>query len=171
MDQIRAATVDDAASIAHVHVASWRSTYHGIVPQPYLDGLDEAERTEDWRTWLAAGAAVFVAERNSAVVGFIAGGAIRKAVEGYDAEAYTIYLLQQYQRQGIGIGLLNTLAMHLRNEGLNSMVVWVLEDNVSAGFYTASGAVRVGSKEMDIGGKTLLAVAYGWPRIGELIHR
>jgi hypothetical protein len=43
---IRRAEPRDAAGIAHVHVASWRTTYRGIVPDSYLDALDEPERAE-----------------------------------------------------------------------------------------------------------------------------
>jgi hypothetical protein len=45
---IRAADVDDAPAIAAVQVASWRTTYPGIVAQTHIDGLSVAERTIAW---------------------------------------------------------------------------------------------------------------------------
>jgi hypothetical protein len=38
--EVRRAVSGDAASIARVHVESWRSTYAGIVPEAYLRSLD-----------------------------------------------------------------------------------------------------------------------------------
>ncbi len=49
---IRAARLEDAGAIAHVHVESWRTTYAGIVPDAYLAGLDEILRTRLWHEWL-----------------------------------------------------------------------------------------------------------------------
>jgi GNAT superfamily N-acetyltransferase len=168
MAEIRAATLEDAAAIAHVHVASWRSTYRGIVPDDYLDGLDEGARTEDWRGWLASAALVFVAVEDGRVVGFVAGGLNREAEEEYDAELYTIYLLKQYQRRGIGAALLMTLAARMHREGLRGMVVWVLETAASVGFYLGSGAVRVREKEMEIGGSVLKITGFGWRELGAI---
>ena len=36
---IRPATAADAAQIARVRVDCWRSTYRGLVPDAYLDGM------------------------------------------------------------------------------------------------------------------------------------
>jgi len=36
---VRRATIDDAVDIADVHVATWRATYRGLMPQSLLDGF------------------------------------------------------------------------------------------------------------------------------------
>jgi L-amino acid N-acyltransferase YncA len=165
---IRPAVEADAGSIAHVHIASWRSTYSGVVPDEYLAGLDETVRAVNWREWLGLGVPVFVAVQDGLVVGFISGGPIRKSIEDYDAELFTIYLLEQSQRRGIGSALLRRLAESLVAGGFKKLAVWVLEDNQSYSFYERSGARRVSSKEIDIGGAPLPVVAYGWPSIQAL---
>jgi hypothetical protein len=43
------------------------------------------------------------------------------------------------------------------------MIAWVLEKNPSREFYAKSGAQFITSKEIEVGGATLLEVAYGWP--------
>jgi L-amino acid N-acyltransferase YncA len=166
MSRIRVATVKDAAAIAHVHVESWRTTYAGIVPEDYLASLDEGAREASWREWLTLDVDVFVAEVEGDVVGFVGGGAIREPVEGFDAELFAIYLLRKAQRRGIGMALLKRLAASLRERGFGGMVAWVLEDNSSGGFYSRSGAMRVASKEMEVGGVMLPVVAYGWSDLG-----
>lgn len=40
---IREAIESDVEAIAHVHVASWRETYPGIMPQPILDSLSKTQ--------------------------------------------------------------------------------------------------------------------------------
>lgn len=46
---IRKARLKDAEGIARVHVDSWRTTYRGIIPDDYLNGLSYEQRTELWK--------------------------------------------------------------------------------------------------------------------------
>jgi L-amino acid N-acyltransferase YncA len=162
MRLIRAATEEDAGLISHVHVESWRSTYKGIVPDQYLAELDEAAGAVRWREAIASDVRIFVAVEDDEVVGFAAAGAIREPLDGYDAELGAIYLLERVQRRGIGDALLRAIAGSLGAGGFKSMVVWVLESNASSHFYERLGGVRIASKEIEIGGLSLPAVAYGW---------
>ena len=109
---IRRATADDAAAIAEVHVASWRTTYPGIVDQSYIDNLSVDERAAKWTQRLSAtdsaASDILVAttpERR--IVGFISGGLIREAFAEYDAELHAIYLLESFQGMGLGSRLSN----------------------------------------------------------------
>ena len=52
--RIRRATVDDAVAIARVRVESWRTTYRGMIPQPYLDGMCVEASATLWDKSLAA---------------------------------------------------------------------------------------------------------------------
>jgi L-amino acid N-acyltransferase YncA len=67
------------------------------------------------------------------------------------------------------MALLRRLAGALNERGYRSMVAWVLEDNSSGDFYSRSGGVRVGSKEMEVGGVMLPVVAYGWGDLGAVV--
>jgi L-amino acid N-acyltransferase YncA len=162
MLSLRPATALDAAAIAHVHVQSWRTTYAGIVPADHLAALNQAERALQWQDWLTRGIPVYVAELDGEIVGFISGGPIREPLQTYDAELYAIYLLESAQRQGAGTALLKKLAESLSAKGFTSMIVWVLAQNPSRHFYEKSGAQLVSTKEIDIGGVTLVEVSYGW---------
>ncbi|HEY1741902.1 MAG TPA: GNAT family N-acetyltransferase [Granulicella sp.] len=166
---IRAATQDDASSISRVHVESWRTTYRGIVPDQFLADLNVEERAVRWREVLRSDPYIFIAELDGKVVGFISGGAIREPLEECDAELFAIYLLAETQGKGIGTSLLMELAKHLEAAGFQSMAVWVLEANVSRGFYERSGAVRVTEKEIEIGGVLLPVVAYAWPSFKAIV--
>lgn len=167
---IRAARLEDAAAIAHVHVESWRTTYAGIVPDAYLAGLDETLRTQLWREWLSGETLVFVAEWNGRLVGFANGGKNREPIEACDAELYALYLLKDAQKRGIGAGLLQAMANALLERNFKSMAVWVLEQNRSRDFYQKTGAHLAISKVIEIGGAKLMEVAYAWPDLKALTN-
>jgi GNAT superfamily N-acetyltransferase len=170
---IREANLADAAAIAHVHVASWKTTYSGVVPDAYIDSLNQVERTQTWEEWFrTAPMSVFVAEDAAGIFGFANGGAIRGQVGEpgeYDAELYAIYLLQASQRRGAGRALTQALASSLARKGFRSMVVWVLEQNPAVQFYQCLGAVPVARQNIQIGGLDLAEIALGWPRLDRLI--
>jgi GNAT superfamily N-acetyltransferase len=165
MSSIRLAEVRDAAAIARVHVKSWLTTYKGLVPEEYLASLNEAERVPLWQEWLTRDISVFVAENEGKIVGFAGGGPIREPLAAYDAELYTIYLLEEVQGRGIGRNLLSTVAEALVRKDHTSMLVWVLEQNPAVRFYEKTGAEHLMSKQIEIGGVFLSELALGWPDI------
>lgn len=168
---IRKAEPDDAAGIAHVHVQSWRTTYKGIVPDAYLDSLDEPDRTQLWGDLLGGDYDIFVAEREGLIVGFIMGGRCRDRTQQCDGELYAVYLLKEVQRARIGRDLVRELAHALRRRGLRKMAVWVLARNPAKGFYTRMGAHFVRAKQIEIGGAALMEHAYVWDDLEALMRR
>jgi GNAT superfamily N-acetyltransferase len=167
--RIRKATLDDADSIARVHVESWRTTYAGIVPRAYLDSLSIDTRTQTWRMHLAApDPLIFAAESASQIIGFACGGKQRDPSLAFDGELYAIYLLHTWQRQGIGRALTHAIARELHVRSFRSMIVWVLERNPAVSFYQALGGSPAGEKPIDIGGARLTEVAFGWPSLRTL---
>ena len=164
--RIRPATPADAAAIAHVHIASWKTTYPGIVPDAGIAALREEDSRQRWQERLeAADIPIFVAEFDTGVFGFLAGGPIRKPIEDYDGELYALYLLQSHQRLGAGRALVHQLASTLHSQGFQSMLVWVLEANPAVGFYQHLGAVQVTRQTIEIGGANLSELSFGWPSL------
>jgi GNAT superfamily N-acetyltransferase len=167
--RVREATLEDGAMIAQVHLASWRTTYAGIIPQAYIDGLRWEDGAARWVTRLQEKTnAVFVAEDDAGLFGFIAGGAIMHAVDGYDGELGAIYLLASHQRKGAGRALVRRLATELRRQGFRNMAVWALKKNSACGFYQRMGGAQVAEQMIEIGGVTLPELAFGWADIGVL---
>jgi GNAT superfamily N-acetyltransferase len=167
---IRKAKIEDAGSIAHVQVETWKTTYVGIVSDVFLTSLNEEERTQGWQEQILAGnVLIFVAEDETGIFGFAAGGEVRERLDDYDAELYAIYLLRERQRQGVGRILGLALASALQTRGSTSMLVWVLEQNPSVSFYERLGAVQIARKIINIGGADLQELAFGWPSLDRLI--
>jgi ribosomal protein S18 acetylase RimI-like enzyme len=167
---IRPAEPQDALAIAEVHVASWRTTYRGIVPDVYLSGMHPDRVAARWRVAISNSELLLVASStNSKLVGFIVGGVIRSPLPGYDAEVYAMYLLAEAQRHGIGSALLRELAKTLWQRKLRSLSVWVLAANSAQKFYQRMGAVPLSERIMEIGGAPLRALAFGWPDMSCLL--
>jgi ribosomal protein S18 acetylase RimI-like enzyme len=167
---IRKAKIEDAGSIAHVQVETWKTTYAGIVSDVFLASLNEEDRMRSWQEqMLADSISIFLAEDETGIFAFAAGGEVREKLDDYDAELYAIYLLRERQRQGVGriVGL--ALASALQARGFTSMLVWVLEQNPSVSFYERLGAVQVARKIINIGGADLQELALGWPSLDRLI--
>ncbi len=164
---VREAECRDAAGIAQVHIASWRTTYRGIVSDEVLARLTVEPRERYWAGLLCGeerSQAIYVAEDAAgAIVGFADGGPERAGRLGYAGELYAIYLLQEHQRKGLGRRLTLAVARRLAEAGMPSMLVWVLANNrLGRGFYEALGGRQVAEQPVEIGGATLTEVAYGW---------
>jgi GNAT superfamily N-acetyltransferase len=170
---IRPADLGDAAAIARVHVASWQSTYPGIVAQEHIDLRSVEDRTRMWVTVLRGEtdtvAHVFVGVGSTGqVVGFISGGPIRDPWPPFEGELYAMYLLAAVQRHGLGRKLIRAWAADLLDRGLNSAIVGVLAGNPACQFYERLGARRVRDGTYTLGGHAYPEVWYGWDSITSL---
>lgn len=170
---IRRATIEDASAIAAVHVASWRTTYRGIVPAEFLAGFNLSERAAMWHEQLErdpSGHCVLVAVDDvGAIIGFAAGGKERTGDAEYDGELFALYLLEQSQRQGVGRLLVHQIVHALVAQGRHAMLVWALGDNPARRFYERLGGRLSRERTISIGGKALTEVGYGWHDLVELL--
>ena len=168
---IRAATAEDAETIAQIHVASWRESYAGLMPAQALSDLDVTERARLWRGILAGGppsGAIFLLEfAREGPAGFASCGAQRSdrlRDSGYPGEFEAIYILERGQRRGGGRALMRVMARHLLAQGWGSASVWVFRDNAPARrFYEALGGLATGiDGSWTTLGLTLPDMSYGW---------
>lgn len=169
---IRPATKEDAEDLALIHVEGWRASYDGLVPAEFLAGLDRDHYEKNWREWLETGTteALIAHDPDGNPAGFVSFGKLRTPIPGmspirplYAAEIYAIYILPAYWRAGLGRRLLGEATEALREKRQKSLCLWVMEGNKRAvSFYKALGGQRVGSKKVEIGGRTLTEIAFGW---------
>jgi len=165
----RRAVVADAAEIAAVHVDSWRKTYAGMLPEGYLASMEVGDYEDRWLRTLQDPyhrSLVYVAEEDGRVVGFASCGRERDGDVRYDGELYAIYLRVAAQHRGHGRALVAVAADALALQGMTSMVVWVLRENVPArGFYERLGGVYLRERRLDLGLGMVLdvpEVSYVW---------
>jgi ribosomal protein S18 acetylase RimI-like enzyme len=153
---IRPAGTTDSLGIALVHVRSWQAAYKGLLPQPFLDGLDPVQRGQVWGRYLSqgrrAGEAVLVAEAHGNVVGFVSVGPSRDADADCQGEVWAIYLLADFWGQGMGRALMGAASESLRDAGFTEATLWVLDTNERARrFYEAAGWAPDGVSKEDSG--------------------
>lgn len=101
-------------------------------------------------------------------MGFASCGPARDEKE-FGGELYAIYVDQRSQGKGIGRSLVRLVVQDLRTRGFDSMLVWVLAENPFRKFYEALGGKHVRTRDIEIGGKTLKELGYGWKRLDSAI--
>jgi ribosomal protein S18 acetylase RimI-like enzyme len=166
----------DAEELARVHVASWRETYRGLLPDAFLARMSEPGFTRRFRRALARpgdGVTLAAADRYG-LVGYAQGAASRRDTAGLanggEAEIATLYVLRQAQGHGLGRQLMTETARALAGQGAASLMISVLRDNIRArGFYEHLGGLADPPRqEPGPGGRLLYEVAYRWADISRL---
>lgn len=182
MIAIRKARMADAVAIAAVHVAAWRNTYPGILPDQYLAKLSVSRQAMHYDQAIRTGTGVLVAIASGAdvapggaarIVGFTTAGKPRRGeVSGQvlgEGEIETLYVLDDWRERGIGRRLLCAAAGHLAEAGCRSAYLWVLRDNPSRWFYERLGGRSVAEAEVRVAGQGLIQTAFTWDPIDKLL--
>jgi ribosomal protein S18 acetylase RimI-like enzyme len=166
---IRPALPADAAGLARVRIDTWRAAYLGIVPDEYLANLDYASNEQNFRNYLTNPAVRLFAALDEVgqAVGFANSGANRETLPGFPGEVYALYILPAHQKHGLGRALLRRAFEQLADGGLFPAVIWVLADNPACGFYRRVGGEEIGQKLIEIGGKQLRELCFGFTK-GEI---
>ena len=165
---VRRAEPADAARIAEIHVRSWQTSYQGLIPQDYLDGLDPAHRRDRWAESLeqadwSRGGILVVADDAGYVAGFASVHASRDEDAAADVgEVQAIYLSPGCCGRGLGRELMTAAVGHLATVGYGQVTLWVLTSNARARrFYEAAGLRPDGAVKVDDGrGFALSEVRY-----------
>ena len=172
MISVRAAVAADAVAIGAVHVAAWRSTYPGILPDAYLARMSVTRQAAMYERSIVRGVSVFIAQSEEAgatrarVVGFATGS--RRAQTLGDGEIETLYVLDDYRELGVGRALLAAVAHDLADRGCASAFCWVLRDNPSRWFYQRLGGKEAAAATVRVAGVAIAQVAFTWSPIDRL---
>jgi ribosomal protein S18 acetylase RimI-like enzyme len=117
---IRESKLKDAPAIAKVHVDAWKTTYCDIFPKDYIDRLSDRKRENHWKNSLSISTDkktnyfIYVVENaEREIIGFVEGGLERCDESTERGEIYAIYILEAYQRQGIGRALVRLITAKL----------------------------------------------------------
>ncbi len=171
--RIKRAQLNDASGIAKVHVDSWRTTYKHIMPVEFLNTLSYEQRTDLWKRNIAENADyVVVAESsNGQIIGFGTASKRKTNTVENSGDLTSIYLLEEYQGQGIGKMLLKDLFLRFRQLKYEKIFVEVLEENNTRYFYEYYGAKKVKAVEFEIGGVKLKELVYEWENVDEVLKQ
>ncbi|NNF80183.1 MAG: GNAT family N-acetyltransferase [Rhizobiales bacterium] len=145
---MRDAVVQDASAVTALHVASWRSSYRGVLPDAYLDGEADAERGAHWQKTLKGLGPqdiVLLAEDNEGLHGFIS--VYWRKEPGFDAYLDNLHVRPGQRGGGLGRQLLAAALQRLIAQGAHNFCLWVFDQNQGAvRFYE-----RLGGKPVERG--------------------
>jgi GNAT superfamily N-acetyltransferase len=182
MITVRRARPADAISIGSVHVAAWRSTYPGILPDDFLARLsvprqaahyDGAIRSPSVGVYVASASGADVPPGSgSRIVGFATVGRARGEFAGQrlaEGEVETLYVLDDWRDRGVGRKLMRAAAAYLAEIGCKSCFVWVLRDNPSRWFYQRLGGKPTAEAVIQFAGQQVPQTAFVWDPIEKLL--
>lgn len=138
---IRPARLRDAAGIATLHTASWRSAYRDVIPAWRLGPTLDNDRQRHWRTMLVRARSrdvVLVADDGKRLLGFI-------AVWVGPGRAYidNLHIQPALRGQGIGEQLMRAAARRLVRIGHRQADLWAFVANTAAlRFYARLGGMK-----------------------------
>ncbi len=170
---IRRANIEDADGIAKAHVDSWKTTYKGIIPDDFLNGLSYEDRTELWKQNIIRedNYVIIVENAQGKIVGFADAWKRETNIEENTCDLTSIYLLEEYQGIGIGRALMKELFIHFKKMGYSKIFVDVLEDNKTKYFYEYYGAKFIKNVQIKIGGKVLDESKYEWHSVDDILAK
>ena len=171
---MRPATIDDARSISRIHVESWRTAYAEIYTEHVLAAFPFERREREWHDILAdrlRSRFEFIAEDTyGKIFGFVSAGLERSGDPDFEGQVYAIHVLPDRKRRGVGQSLMAATSRRLLDDGIASLLVWVLTDNYPARrFYENLGGELVREQQITTAGQTVDEVGYGWRDISSLI--
>jgi GNAT superfamily N-acetyltransferase len=77
-------------------------------------------------------------------------------------EVHELYLHPSWQRRGVGRKLLVHAIWELVTLREHPVCLWVLAQNHARHFYEGCGGVALGTREIDLGGRRVQKILYGW---------
>ena len=134
--QIRKATPDDAFDIKTIHVAAYKVSYKGYLPDDYLaEKCVDDEIVARTREYLKQAECYVVEE---------AGKTIALMYISYPDEAQTfeiqaLYVHPDFQKQGAGSLLVDYILKEKSKSGYIKCVVWTMKSGPSLPFYLKKG--------------------------------
>jgi len=169
--KVRIGTTKDLKGLARVHYESWKTTYSGIFSEETLTNRTYEKVLNNWRPRLEnknEKYQCFLAETDEGeIVAFAECGVERTNKFPIEGELYTLYILESFQRKGIGTMLFKRVIEHLLSHNINSVLAWVIKENESRKFYERHGGGVI--DEQLIGDTGILEMAYAWKNIHDFI--
>lgn len=142
----RDATENDIPELGKLHALTWAETYNAKNPNIQLRQYQwqKAFKEENDGSWFC----ILVVNKRNELIGF-AKGKINK--DEHSAQLHgdlnKIYLLNDYQRIGLGKKLFGIVVQRFLSKGVNDMDLYGMPQNPSCAFHEAMGGERLYSEK------------------------
>ncbi len=158
----RQALPADIPALARLHVTAWNDTYPEVQHKPTVELREyqwlEAFKTVDDSNWCC----YLIEDDQDELIGFVQGNRYKGELPGFEGQLNKIYLLQQYQRMGLGRKLVGYLARGLLSRGMYSMLLFAESNNPACRFYEVLGGEKLLGEDGQFHG------TYGWRDLEKL---
>jgi GntR family transcriptional regulator len=148
--RLRLGTMSDAPGLAAVFVAAWRAGYPGIVDQPVLDALDEADIADWLRNLMSSnGPTTWLVESPEGdILAFSRHG--EDPLDSRRGHIYSLYVSPAVGGRGIGKAMLDHDLRLLSERGLGTVTLWSFEGNqVARNLYASFGFAPDGARRVE----------------------
>lgn len=143
--KIRLARVEDCTELSKLKHDTWNETYRGIYSDEKIDNYDYEKNKKKFIDLINnPGIKLYVVEVNNKIVGYMDYGTPIRSFKDYKQEIGLLYLLKEYQRNGIGKELFNLASSKIFDSGYNEFFISCNKYNQNAiDFYTKMGGELV----------------------------
>ncbi len=163
---IRPATDADLAVICALHLANWRSSYAGAMPDAFLGAPVAQEMARRWHSLPAAPDVTLAGEIEGAFAGF----ALVRMGNPEGPLLESLHVHERMRGSGIGRALIAAVAQAVLDAGHHAMWLEVLAANGAARqFYARLGGQESPEFEDVIAGQRVPAVKVHWRDLRALI--
>jgi len=156
--QIRSGTTEDIKDINFVNRKTWKTSYIGLIDQDFLDKLETditEERIKVIKGAMTKGDSAFVvALAQNQIVGMIRYSKSSADKTLREAEIRAFYILEEYQKMGLGTKMLSFAAKEMLEAGYKKLVICCLDKNPANQFYIKAGGVKTCTRSFRLDGKT-----------------
>ena len=141
----RKAALEDCLDLAILKGQVWNTTYKGIYSEEKLSGYDVAKNERIFQNIVSnPDIEIFVALDNEKIVGFMTCGKPYRAFMDFQQEIGLLYILKEYQRQGIGKAFFEIARAQIKENGYTEFFLSVNSRNYDAQkFYEAMGGIEI----------------------------
>jgi ribosomal protein S18 acetylase RimI-like enzyme len=155
--QLRPATLDDAAAIAHVQVTTWQDTYANIIDPDFLKAFTIEKATNIQVNRIQTDNAYrVVATIDEQVVGYAVANLNETETEPFKGDwfLFSLHVLPEHQGKGFGKALLNDAMREGKIRNFSRLVFGVFSENErSKQFYQHNGALFLEILPFQLDGK------------------
>ena len=139
--KIRKTTKNDVEELSRLKQIMWMQTYRGIYSDDVIDNFDyEKHKNKFLKLIDNPDINFYVVESDNKLIGYMAYGLPTRPFRDYEQEIGLLYLLKEYQRNGIGRELFNIAFNGIKEKGYKEFFISCNKYNVNAQeFYKKMG--------------------------------
>lgn len=148
---IRKAYPEEAERLIDINIKVWNTTYNGLIPQEVIDKLQSKNlaRIERNKKSIKEKNNIFVAEIDGKIIGYSTYGKTRDENYTDAGEIYAGYILDDYQKLGIGRKLAVACMEEMIKNGYTTLITKCLKGNPSNEFHKSLGGEFVGQSTFE----------------------